>query len=94
MDTFSAILNIAAVVLIQFTKPAEYTNQFRKDMMDYFMIFVLAICWLRFFTYFLVVRDISKLLLTLLAMVGDTLSFMFIVICFIIIMASIFTTLY
>lgn len=69
-------------------------NQFTKDMLDYFMIFVLAICWLRFFTYFLVVRTISKLLLTLLAMVGDTLSFMFIVICFIIIMASIFTTLY
>jgi hypothetical protein len=58
------------------------------------MIFVLVISWLRFFTYFLVVRTISKLILTLLAMVGDTLSFMFIVCCFILIMASIFTTLF
>lgn len=44
--------------------------------------------------YFLVVRDISKLILTLLAMIGDTLNFMFIVCCFIAIMASVFTTLY
>ncbi len=65
-----------------------------KDLVDYFMIIVLCVCWLRFFAYFLVVRSISKLLLTLIAMIGDTLSFTFIVCCFILIMASIFTTLY
>ncbi len=58
------------------------------------MIFVLCLCWLRFFTYFLVIRDISKLLLILVAMIGDTLAFMFIMCCFILIMSSIFTTLY
>jgi hypothetical protein len=58
------------------------------------MIFVLCICWLRFFTYFLVIRDISKLLLILIAMIGDTIAFMFIVCCFILIMSSVFTTLY
>ena len=55
---------------------------------------VLIVCWLRFFVYFLVMRSISKLILTLLAMIVDTLNFMFIVVCFILIMASIFTTLY
>jgi hypothetical protein len=65
-----------------------------KDIVDYFMIFVLCLCWLRFFTYFLVIRDISKLLLILVAMIGDTLAFMFIMCCFILIMSSIFTTLY
>ena len=44
--------------------------------------------------YFLVVRSISKLLLTIIEMVEDTISFLFIVSCFIIIMSSIFTTLY
>jgi hypothetical protein len=63
-------------------------------MMDYFMIIVLCVSWLRFFAYFLVVRNISKLLLTLLAMVADTVSFLFLICCFILIMASIFTTLY
>ena len=66
----------------------------QKDAIDYFMIFVLCFAWLRFFTYFLVVRDISKLLLILVAMIGDTLAFMFIVCCFILIVASVFTTLY
>ena len=58
------------------------------------MILVLCVSWLRFFVYFLVVRNVSKLILTLIAMIGDTVSFMFIVCCFILIMASIFTTLY
>ena len=66
----------------------------RKDLVDYFMLLVLTVSWLRFFSYFLVVREISKLLLTLIEMIGDTLSFLFIVSCFILIMSSIFATLY
>jgi hypothetical protein len=58
------------------------------------MIFVLCLSWLRFFVYFLVVRPISKLLLTLIAMIDDTLSFIFIFSCYLLIAASVFTTLY
>ena len=94
MDSLSAILNIAAVQLIQRIDPETLTIARWKDAVDYFMIFVLCICWLRFFTYFLVIRDISKLLLILIAMIGDTVAFMFIVCCFILIMSSVFTTLY
>ena len=94
MDTLSALLNIGAVWLIKNINAASLLNTTTKDMVDYFMILVLCVSWLRFFCYFLVVRVISKLLLTLIAMISDTLSFMFIVSCFILIMASIFTTLY
>ena len=94
MDSLSAIFNIIAVQLIERVKPSDLLTAAKKDIVDYFMIFVLSICWLRFFTYFLVIRDISKLLLILVAMIGDTLAFMFIVCCFILIMSSIFTTLY
>lgn len=55
---------------------------------------VLCVSWLRFFLYFLVVRKISKLLLTLTSMIKDTMYFMLIVFCFILIMTSVFTTLY
>lgn len=65
-----------------------------KEIIDYFMVLVLVVTWLRFFVYFLVVRKISKLILTLVAMIGDTLSFLFLVCCFILITASVFTTLY
>jgi len=64
------------------------------DGLDYTMILVLAASWLRFFIYFLVVRVISKLLLTLIEMIEDTISFIFIVSCYLIIMSSIFTTVY
>lgn len=94
MDSLSAFLNICAVQLIERVKPDDLLTSAKKDVVDYFMIFVLSVCWLRFFTYFLVIRDISKLLLILVAMIGDTLAFMFIVCCFILIMSSIFTTLY
>ena len=58
------------------------------------MLLVLIVSWLRFFSYFLVVRSISKLLLTLIEMIGDTISFLFLVSCFILIMSSVFATLY
>lgn len=94
MDSLSAILNIAAVQLIQRIQPQNLLISKWKDIVDYFMIFVLCVSWLRFFTYFLVIRDISKLILILFAMIGDTLAFMFIVCCFILIVSSVFTTLY
>ena len=83
-----------AVAVITYIKPIDLLENWKKDVVDYFMITVLLLSWLRFFAYFLVVRDISKLLLTLIAMLGDTLSFMFIVFSFILLMTSIFTTLY
>jgi uncharacterized membrane protein (DUF485 family) len=58
------------------------------------MLIVLIACWLRFFVYFLVYEHISKLLLTLTKMVGDAVSFVFIVACFLLLTASVFTTLY
>lgn len=94
MDSLSAILNIGVVQLISNITPETYLDPKKKDVIDYFVISVLCICWLRFFCYFLVIRDISKLVLTLISMIGDTLNFMFLMGCFIIIMASIFTTLY
>lgn len=58
------------------------------------MIAVLIISWLRFFIYFLIVREISKMLLTIYEMLTDTLSFIFIVVCYLLIVGSVFTTLY
>jgi hypothetical protein len=94
MDTLCGLLNIIAVNVISHIKPENLLETSNKDALDYFMIFVLCICWIRFFTFFLVIRDLSKLLLIVVNMLKDTLSFMFILTCFILIMSSIFTTLY
>lgn len=65
-----------------------------KNNFDYMMIFVLILSWIRFFIYFLVIRDISKMLLTIWEMLADTVSFIFIVVCYFVVTASVFTTLY
>jgi hypothetical protein len=58
------------------------------------MLFVMVISWFRFFIYFLLEKAISKLLLTLIEMIGNTLSFICLIFCYILVQASIFTTLY
>lgn len=98
LDTACAVLNIVAVYLISNSNPEIFlpSNPYpnNKDIVDYFMILVLVVTWLRFFAYFLVIRQISKLLLTLISMITDTVSFLFIFSCFVVLMASVFTTLY
>ena len=58
------------------------------------MLLVLVIPSPRFFLYYLLEKKISKPLLTLVEMVGDTLSFLLLIFCYILVQASIFTTLY
>ena len=94
MDFICSLLNMCAVFIINYLEPEQYLDQTLKDFIDYFMVIVLCVAWLRFFTYFLVVKMISQLILTLMAMIIDTLAFMFLVCCFILIMASIYTTLF
>jgi vacuolar-type H+-ATPase subunit I/STV1 len=94
MDTLCGSLNIIAVVAISNVKPEVLLNTVNKEILDYFMILVLCVCYLRFFTYFLVMKSLAKLLLILVAMLADTIAFLFILTSFIIIMSSIFTTLY
>ena len=94
MDTINGVLSMVAFVLVINTSTSELMDKTSKDTLDYLMIFVLVFSWLRFFIYFLVIRDISKMLLTIYEMLADTLSFILIVICYFVVVASVFTTLY
>lgn len=80
--------------MIAYTPNHWYLNQEYKDYVDYYMLLVMITSWARFFIYFLLEKAISKLLLTLVEMVGDTLSFLLLIGCYILVQASIFTTLY
>lgn len=94
VDGISAVLYIVAIFVVSNLTAADFLDSNSKDYVDYFVLLVLCMSWIRFFSYFLVIRDISKLLLTLIAMITDTLAFIVIVACFLIIAASVFTTLY
>ena len=58
------------------------------------MILVIVVSWLRYFSYFLVVRIISKLTIILFHMLKEVLSFMIILVCYFMLMMSIFATLF
>ena len=99
MDTIHGVLNLTAILLLLNLNAESYFENVTgsitvKDLVDYFILAVLVSAWFRFFFYFLVIEQISKLLLTLYKMIADTMAFVFIVACVILVMASIFTTLY
>jgi hypothetical protein len=66
----------------------------QKQTVDFYVAIVVIVSWLRYFAYFLVIRPVSKLLMTLLEMLKDTVSFMFIMLCYLLLVATIFTTLF
>jgi hypothetical protein len=55
---------------------------------------VLIISWLRFFSYFLVFSNISKITLTLFMMLKETLYFLLILGCYMALMTTVFATLF
>jgi hypothetical protein len=94
IDLVSALLNCVCFEIIGGATPSKILVITEKQKLDNYVIVVLILSWIRFFSYFLVIRTISKLLLTLFRMITDALSFVFIVFCYILIAATIFTTLF
>ena len=52
---------------------------------------MVTITWLRFFAYFLLIKRVSKLIITLIAIMWNTISFIFLSLCELILAATIFT---
>jgi len=56
MDSLNGVLNIVSFLLIMATSAADLSDTTSKIKLDYMMIVVLVFGWLRFFSYFLVIR--------------------------------------
>jgi hypothetical protein len=93
-DILAGIVNIFAINIVGGSSPDNILNVETKRGYDYYMILVLIISWLRFFSYFLVVSKISKITLTLFMILSETLYFMMILICYMILMTTDFATLF
>lgn len=65
-----------------------------KDILDYIMLAIILLQWGRFYLFFLMISELSKMILTFIAMVIDTIAFMFLVISYLVIAAAIFTTMF
>lgn len=94
IDLVSALMNCICFEIIGGATPDKIIIISQKQHLDNYVIVVLIMSWIRFFSYFLVIRTISKLLLTLFRMINDAVSFIFIVMCYLLISATIFTTLF
>jgi hypothetical protein len=94
IDIVNALCNIVCFNVTGSMTPDTIIVKTRKQNIDFYVIAVVILSWFRFFSFFLIIKTISKLLMTLIQMIRDTLSFIFIVFCFLLISASIFTTIF
>jgi hypothetical protein len=94
MDLVAGTVNIAAFNVVGRAKPENILNESTKRFFDYYMIVVLIISWLRFFSYFLVINTISKVTLTLFMMLKEAMIFMLILGCYLVLMTTMFATLF
>ena len=94
IDLLCSFFNIICFNVIGKTTPDQILNTSKKESLDYYVIAVVIVSWLRFFGYFLVIRAVSKLIMTLIRMISDTLAFIFILCCYMILAATVFTTLF
>lgn len=89
IDAGTAIMNLACFNMIGSISPSVIIDPAQKKTIDYYVIFVVLLSWLRFFSYFLVVKPISKLLMIMKSIIINTMSFNFIVLAFILMMMSV-----
>lgn len=93
-DIIAGGVNILAFNIVGNSSPESILIVQTKRFYDYYMIMVLIISWLRFFSYFLVISKISKITLTLFMMLRETINFMLILGCYMILMTTVFATLF
>ncbi|CDW71841.1 UNKNOWN [Stylonychia lemnae] len=90
IDIMAAFMNLICFNLVGNVTEQQILDQNQKKTLDYYVIIVILLSWTRFFMYFLVVKPISKLLMILIRVVLNTMTFNFIMFSIVIINVSIF----
>lgn len=93
-DFACGVLNLVANLFYMHISPAELTKDTSENALNYFMIFVLVVTWVRFMMLFLLHRIISKTILILKGVFIETLSFLLLFGIYLLIVASIFTVVF
>ena len=94
IDLISAFLNLACFNVIGNVTVDQLLSTSEKQILDYYVICVTIVSWVRFFGYFFLVDRISKMLHTLFRMLRDTVAFIFLIMCYLAIQSTIFTMLF
>lgn len=94
LDAITSIICIVCFNVTGSITAQDIFDSSKKNTLDYYVAVVVVVSWIRFFAYFLVIRSISKLLMTLIKMMYDTLGFVFIMVWYLLLAASVYTTLF
>ena len=93
-DILCGICNMAACILILVIDPQLLTIDLNVNIVSYFMIFVLTLTWVRFLMLFMMIKFFTVYLYIILFIMVDTLQFMVMFGCYMLIISSIFTCLF
>jgi len=94
MDLIPAIVNFIVIYEMRNLEVDQIIDPAKKAILNYYIIVALVFSWFRFLSYFLVIKQISKLFLTLFKILKNARTFIFIAACYLLIVSTIFTTLY
>jgi hypothetical protein len=93
-DAIQGAINIAAIIFIGMQSPQNLNDYAYKEYLDLFIVVVVCVDWFRFILYFLLIKELSTLLLTLYGIFFDILPFLLILGSYFLFVSSVFTTLY
>jgi len=87
------VFAVSSFCVFQYITTHDYTdlvNEEKKNTLDWLVSFVIMLIWSRFFLFFLVVPSVSKMLLTLVAMIYDVQSFFMVMAAYLLMGTQIF----
>ena len=93
-DLLAAAATLVGFPLILSMTPDQLADKDVKGYLDDMYIFIIVVQWARFYAFFFMISELSKMILTFSSMIIGTMSFMFLVAAYLILVSAIFTTLF
>ena len=94
IDIIFAVYSMVVFQYITILDPQIFISDSKKNNIDYMVALLLVLALIRFFILFLAVESVSKMLLTLIYMMIDVGTFLFIMICYLAFSTLLFSALY
>jgi hypothetical protein len=91
-DIVVSIVNLAGIAFLSKMTAYDLVENGNKYLYNYTVVVVSVVTWFRFFVFYLIIPRLSKLIITLIQIIEDTLSFTFLMSLVLIIFGTAFTT--
>ena len=82
LDILFALVSLGVFQYITTHDYTDLVDEVKKNTIDWYVTLVIMLIWSRMFIFFLVVPSVSKMLLTLIAMIYDVQSFFMVMVAY------------